>query len=79
MFYSTLQMWSMHNIHVRMSKPRIVPAKKQAPGERERVSLVLPAQLKQALVQLAQSEIRTLNQQCELLLTRGVQERGLNV
>jgi hypothetical protein len=62
-----------------MSKPRIVPAKKQAPGERERVSLVLPAQLKQALVQLAQSEIRTLNQQCELLLTRGVQERGLNV
>lgn len=62
-----------------MSKPRIVAAKKPAPRERERVSLVLPAGLKSALVDVAGKEIRTLNQQCELLLTRGLQEMGVQV
>jgi len=69
----------MHNIHVRMNKPRSVTAKKPAPSERERVSLVLPAGLKSALAQLAKAEVRTLNQQCELLLKHGLRERGVQI
>jgi hypothetical protein len=69
----------MHNIHVHMNKPRSVAAKNPAPSERERVSLVLPAALKAALAQLARAEVRTLNQQCELLLKRGLQDQGVQV
>lgn len=69
----------MHNIHVCMNKPRSVTAKKPAPSERERVSLVLPGSLKSALSQLAQAEVRTLNQQCELLLKRGLQDMGVQI
>ena len=69
----------MHNIHVCMNKPRSVTANKPAPSERERVSLVLPSALKSALTQLARAEVRTLNQQCELLLKRGLQDQGVQV
>lgn len=62
-----------------MNKPRSVPAKKPATSDRERVSLVLPAGLKSALVDVAGKEIRTLNQQCELLLKRGLQDMGVQV
>lgn len=62
-----------------MNKPRSVAAKKPAPSERERVSLVLPGSLKSALSRLAQAEVRTLNQQCELLLKRGLQEMGVQI
>lgn len=72
-------MWSLHNIHVRMNKPRSVAAKKTASNERARVSLALPAGLKSALERVAQTEIRTLNQQCELMLTRGLREMGEQV
>lgn len=72
-------MWSLHNIHARMNKPHRLAAKKPVARERERVSLVLPAPLKRALSVLATSEVRTLNQQCELLLMRGLQERGVQI
>lgn len=62
-----------------MNKRDRVAAKKKPASERERVSLVLPARLKSALTQLAQSEVRTLNQQCEMLLKRGLQEMGVQI
>lgn len=62
-----------------MNKRVRVPAKQKPARERERVSLVLPAGLKSALVDVAGREVRTLNQQCELLLKRGLQEMGVQI
>lgn len=69
----------MHNNGAAMNKRTRVPAEPDKARERERVSLVLPADLKLALVDMAGREVRTLNQQCEVLLKRGLQEMGVQV
>lgn len=62
-----------------MNKRNRVAAKKPPANERQRVSLVLPTDLKLALVTVAGREVRTLNQQCEVFLKRGLQEMGVAV
>ncbi|MGS1128504.1 hypothetical protein ACVCL3_16025 [Rhodanobacter sp. UC4437_H4] len=62
-----------------MNKRDRVAAKKKPASERERVSLVLPTSMKTALVTVAGREVRTLNQQCEVLLRRGLEEMGVAV
>lgn len=60
-----------------MNKHTRVTAKRRLPRERERVSLVLPADLKVALLGVAEREVRTLNQQCEVFLRRGLEDVGV--
>lgn len=62
-----------------MNKRNSVTAKNKPEGERARVSLVLPAGLKAALIRAARQEVRTLNQQCEVLLRKGLDEMGIAI
>lgn len=56
-----------------MNKRDRVAVTKRAGPERVRVSLVVPVTLKNDLQALADREMRSLNAQCELLLTKGLQ------
>ena len=64
---------------ITMNKRNRVPVKKRASPERERVSLVLPRPLKAALVDLSNREIRSINAQVELMLTKSVRELGFQI
>lgn len=62
-----------------MNKRDRLPAKVAPEHERARVSLVLPKAMKAELNSLAKREVRTLNQQCEALLKRGLEEMDVAV
>lgn len=62
-----------------MSKRNRVPVKKPVSPERERVSLFLPRPLKAALVDLSNREIRSINAQVELMLTKSVRDMGFQI
>lgn len=62
-----------------MNKRNSVAAKNKPSSERARVSLVLPTALKAALIRAAAQEVRTLNQQCEVLLRKGLEEMGVAI
>lgn len=56
-----------------MSTPHSVAVAKHAAKARKRISLLVPQDLRDALVELSQRERRTLNAQCEVFLTAAVE------
>ncbi len=53
-----------------------VPAAAQKNVQAARISLFVSKELRDLIQAVAQSERRTLNKQCELLLERGLQAEG---
>ena len=62
-----------------MRKRNRVPVKKPVSPERERVSLFLPSPLKAVLVELSTREIRSINAQVELMLTKSARDMGFQI
>jgi hypothetical protein len=57
-----------------MGEPNTIPDTESADGDRVRISLLVPADLRASIEKLAAREKRTITGQCEYLLERAIRE-----